>query len=57
VTLFGIFLTPVFYSLLRKGTEKRRAHAVELRHQIEAAAHPFHAGIDDAEPPRKKGDV
>jgi multidrug efflux pump len=57
VTLFGIFLTPVFYSLLRKGTEKRRAHAAELRHQIDAAAHPFHAGIDDAEPPRKKEDV
>jgi multidrug efflux pump len=57
VTLFGIFLTPVFYSLLRKGTEKRRAHAAELRHQIDAAAHPFHAGIDDAAPPRKKEDV
>ncbi|NGZ87459.1 efflux RND transporter permease subunit [Duganella aceris] len=57
VTLFGIFLTPVFYSLLRKSTEKRRAHALELRHEIDAAAHPFHAGIDDADPPRKKGDV
>jgi len=53
VTSFGIFLTPVFYSLLRKGTEKRRAHSAELRHQIEAAAHPFHPGIDDADPPRK----
>ncbi|HEU6455086.1 MAG TPA: multidrug efflux RND transporter permease subunit, partial [Roseateles sp.] len=27
VTFFGIFLTPVFYSLLRAGTEKRRARA------------------------------
>ncbi len=52
VTLFGLFLTPVFYALLRKGTEKQRAHAVELRHQIDAAAHPFHAGIDDADPPK-----
>nr|WP_315219716.1 multidrug efflux RND transporter permease subunit [uncultured Duganella sp.] len=50
VTLFGIFLTPVFYALLRKGTEKRRAHAEELRREIDAAAHPFHAGIDDAGP-------
>jgi multidrug efflux pump len=40
VTLFGIFLTPVFYALLRKGTEKRRAHAAELRAAIDAAAHP-----------------
>jgi multidrug efflux pump len=40
VTLFGIFLTPVFYALLRKGTEKRRAHAAEVRAQVEASAHP-----------------
>jgi multidrug efflux pump len=56
VTVFGIFLTPVFYTLLRKSTEKRRAHAHELREKIEASAHPFHPGIDDAEP-SKKGDV
>jgi multidrug efflux pump len=56
VTLFGIFLTPVFYSLLRKSTEKGRAHAHELREKIEASAHPFHPGIDDADP-TKKGDV
>ena len=31
VTFFGIFLTPVFYSLLRKGTEKRRARAAAPR--------------------------
>ena len=48
VTFFGIFLTPVFYSLLRKGTEKRRARAAALRAQVEAAAHAFHPGIDDA---------
>ena len=35
---------------LRKGTEKRRAHAEELRREIDAAAHPFHAGVDDAGP-------
>ena len=52
VTLFGIFLTPVFYALLRKSTEKKRAHAVELRHQIDAAAHPFHPGVDDADTPK-----
>jgi multidrug efflux pump len=40
VTLLGIFLTPVFYALLRKGTEKRRAHATEVRAQVEASAHP-----------------
>ncbi|MCU7372176.1 multidrug efflux RND transporter permease subunit [Paucibacter sp. O1-1] len=56
VTLFGIFLTPVFYALLRKSTEKKRAHAAELRREIDAAAHPFHPGIDDAETtPRKEG--
>ena len=47
VTFFGIFLTPVFYSLLRKGTEKRRARAAALRAQVDAAAHAFHPGIDD----------
>ncbi len=44
VTLFGIFLTPVFYALLRKSTEKRRAHAAELRAAIDAAVHPTHNG-------------
>ncbi len=52
VTAFGIFLTPVFYSLLRKSTEKGRAHSADLRHEIDAAAHPFHPGIDDAAPPQ-----
>jgi multidrug efflux pump len=40
VTFFGIFLTPVFYALLRKGTEGRRAKARELRKAIDASAHP-----------------
>ncbi|PZP30703.1 MAG: multidrug efflux RND transporter permease subunit [Roseateles depolymerans] len=53
VTFFGIFLTPVFYSLLRKGTEKRRARAAELRARVEASAHAFHPGIDDADTPNK----
>jgi multidrug efflux pump len=43
VTLFGIFLTPVFYTLLRKGTERRRAKAAELRKAIDASAH----AVDD----------
>jgi multidrug efflux pump len=41
VTLFGIFLTPVFYALLRKGTERRRARAAALRAQVDAAAHAY----------------
>ncbi len=44
VTLFGIFLTPVFYLLLRKGTQKRREKAAELRHAVDASAHPHHPG-------------
>ncbi len=55
VTLFGIFLTPVFYALLRKSTEKKRAHAADLRREIDAAAHPFHPGVDDAPPSITKG--
>jgi multidrug efflux pump len=55
VTLFGIFLTPVFYSVLRGCTASRRAHAIELRHSIDAAAHPFHPGVDDAPPARREG--
>jgi multidrug efflux pump len=41
VTVFGIFLTPVFYALLRKGTEERRRKAARLRAAIDAAAHPM----------------
>jgi multidrug efflux pump len=40
VTIFGIFLTPVFYALLRKGTEARRVKAARLRAAVDAAAHP-----------------
>jgi multidrug efflux pump len=50
VTLFGIFLTPVFYLLLRKGTEKRRAKAAELRHAVDASAHPYHPGENGSAP-------
>ena len=52
VTLFGIFFTPLFYSLLRGITAKRRTRAQVLRSEIEASAHPFHAGVDDADLPR-----
>ena len=48
VTFFGIFLTPVFYALLRQGTERRRARAAALREQVAAAAHPYQPGVDDA---------
>jgi multidrug efflux pump len=52
VTLFGIFLTPVFYALLRQGTEKRRAKAVELRKAIDASAHPMDDNNNRSEPVR-----
>ncbi len=39
VTLFGIFLTPVFYALLRGSTARRRAKKAELRRVIDASAH------------------
>jgi multidrug efflux pump len=39
VTLFGIFLTPVFFMLLRQLTEKRRARAAAQRHAIDALVH------------------
>jgi multidrug efflux pump len=44
VTAFGIFLTPVFYMLLRSSTARRRAHAAEVRAEVEASAHPYHPG-------------
>ncbi len=44
VTVFGIFLTPVFYALLRGGTAKRRAKSAEMRAAVDAAAHPYHPG-------------
>jgi len=58
VTAFGIFLTPVFYALLRGATVKRRARRAALREQIEAAAHPFEPGADEpgrGVPPAKEG--
>jgi multidrug efflux pump len=51
VTIFGIFLTPVFYALLRAGTEKKRARAAALRAQIDASAHAHHPGIDPENKP------
>jgi multidrug efflux pump len=48
VTVFGIFLTPVFYVLLRKATERRRAKKAELRRAIDASAHPVVESGDGA---------
>jgi multidrug efflux pump len=44
VTVFGIFLTPVFYALLRKSTAQRREKAARLRAAIDASAHAHHPG-------------
>jgi multidrug efflux pump len=55
VTMFGIFLTPVFYMLLRKSTEKRRAKAAQLRAAVEASAHPYHPGENGVTPTNKGG--
>jgi multidrug efflux pump len=46
VTAFGIFLTPVFYMLLRGSTAQRRAHAAQVRAACDASAHPYHPGED-----------
>jgi hypothetical protein len=46
VTLFGIFLTPVFYVLLRKWTERGRERAMQLRTAMDASAHPKAPGVD-----------
>ncbi len=46
VTAFGIFLTPVFYILLRGSTARLRAHAAEVRAECDASAHPYHPGED-----------
>ncbi|MES2148749.1 MAG: multidrug efflux RND transporter permease subunit [Pseudomonadota bacterium] len=54
VTSFGIFLTPVFYVLLRRLTARRRAQVEQLRAEVDAAAHPYHPGetpAADAGPP------
>ena len=52
VTAFGIFLTPVFYMLLRGSTARRRAHAAEVRAAVDAAAHPYHPGVDPEPAPK-----
>jgi multidrug efflux pump len=44
VTAFGIFLTPVFYLLLRSATARKRAHAAQVRAEVDACAHPYHPG-------------
>jgi multidrug efflux pump len=49
VTAFGIFLTPVFYMLLRSATAKRRKHAAEVQAEVDACAHPYHPGEEPAE--------
>jgi multidrug efflux pump len=51
VTAFGIFLTPVFFMLLRSSTASRRAHAAQVRAECDAAAHVYHPGED---PPADK---
>lgn len=48
VTAFGIFLTPVFYVLLRNVTARRRARAARVRAEVDACAHPYHPGDDPA---------
>jgi len=48
VTVFGIFLTPVFYVLLRKGTEQRRVRAAQMRAAVDAAAHA--PGVEAGDP-------
>ena len=49
VTAFGIFLTPVFYMLLRSSTARRRAHKAQVLAEIDAAARPYHPG-EEPEP-------
>jgi multidrug efflux pump len=55
VTMFGIFLTPVFYTILRKSTEARRANAVARRAAVDAAAHPYHPGENGEQPSAGEG--
>jgi multidrug efflux pump len=44
VTTFGIFLTPVFYMLLRLATARKRKRVAELRAEVDACARPHHLG-------------
>ncbi|MCU0968005.1 MAG: efflux RND transporter permease subunit [Rubrivivax sp.] len=55
VTLFGIFLTPVFYALLREATAKRRARKAALRRQIDAVAHTLADEAADPAAARREG--
>jgi multidrug efflux pump len=52
VTAFGIFLTPVFYVLLRGVTAGRRARVARMRAEVDACARPYHPG---EEPPAGGG--
>ena len=54
VTAFGIFLTPVFYMLLRGSTARRRARAAQQRADIDACAHPHHSGEDSPGAPESR---
>ena len=49
VTAFGIFLTPVFYLLLRGATARSRARAERTRAEVDACARPYHPGTAPAE--------
>jgi multidrug efflux pump len=51
VTAFGIFLTPVFYLLLRGATARSRARAERMRAEVDACAHPYHPGAAGSEAP------
>ena len=53
VTAFGIFLTPVFYMLLRSSTARRRARKIRVQAEIDATANPYHLG-EEPEPPKDK---
>jgi hypothetical protein len=44
VTAFGIFLTPVFYMLLRLATARKRKRVAQLRAEVDACARPHHPG-------------
>jgi multidrug efflux pump len=48
VTAFGIFLTPVFYMLLRSSTARRRAQKARVQAEIDATARPYHPGEEPA---------
>jgi multidrug efflux pump len=46
VTAFGIFLTPVFYLLLRLATARKRKRAEQMRAEVDACAKPYHPGAE-----------